>query len=71
MAAEKLAALLPRMPSSPLNTRLLPLQPKRGVLEIWQVLRCWIEEAMTPSWAAQARMTEGMENVRAWQGWDV
>ena len=30
-----------------------------------------IEEAMAPSWAALARMTEGMENVRAWQGWDV
>jgi hypothetical protein len=23
------------------------------------------------SWAAQARMTEGMENVRAWKGWDA
>jgi len=30
-----------------------------------------IEEAMAPSWAALARMTEGMENVRAWQGFDV
>jgi hypothetical protein len=71
MAAQKLAALLPRMPSSPLNTRLLPLQPKRVVLGICQALRWWIEQAMAPFWAAQARMTEGMENVHAWQGWDV
>jgi hypothetical protein len=32
---------------------------------------CWIEEAIAPSWSGQARMTDGMENVRVWQGCDV